>query len=506
MQIPSIRLPRILTIIGSQTFLYLVVGLLVVQALWIAFSAGYPMPFDEDFHLGVIRIYAHHLLPFWSGQPVGADPYGAIARDPSYLYHFLMSFPYFLISHVTHSQAAQVIFLRLINIGLFAGGLFIWQRVLLKSGASRPLVHSCLLAFVLIPVVPLLAAEINYDNLLIPLVATILLLTITLSQELGQYRRLNTKLLATVVILCMLTSVLKYAFLPMFVAITVFLLIQVRLDLRSWRKVWQSLLFGATVIERRVRLLLLIGIVVTGVLFLERYGLNMVRYHTPVPDCVQVLNYDHCKAYGPWIRDYNFHISKVTSDHNPIDYLSNWLYGMWLRLFFTLGGPTTDYETRGPFILPALTAIVVAVLSVPVMVWSARRIWMRYDRRVLLLWISVALLYVGVLWLDEYRAYLHTGQPVAINGRYLLPILLPVFCMVGIAWSVFLRKRTGLKFALVTLCIVGLMWGGGAWTFILRSNPGWYWPNRSVSAVNQTLKRNIGPLVPGFGQPTKYLR
>src|SRR5580692_8418743 len=92
---------RAVALIGSRRFFWGIVALLVLQAVWIACSGRYPMAFDEDFHLGIIRLYAHHLSPFWNGQPAGADAFGAVSRDPSYLYHYLMSFPYRLTSVFT---------------------------------------------------------------------------------------------------------------------------------------------------------------------------------------------------------------------------------------------------------------------------------------------------------------------------------------------------------------------------------------------------------------------
>src|SRR3954469_13979749 len=113
------KIKRLYAAVSSDKFFWGVVILLVVQALWIALSGRYPMAYDEDFHLGVIRLYSHHLSPFWNGHPAGGDAFGAVARDPSYLYHYLMSFPYRLISFITSSQMAQVLVLRFINIGLF---------------------------------------------------------------------------------------------------------------------------------------------------------------------------------------------------------------------------------------------------------------------------------------------------------------------------------------------------------------------------------------------------
>src|SRR5665213_1904608 len=132
---------RCMAALGSPRFFNVILALLVLQAGWIALTGLYPMAFDEDFHLGIIRLYAHHLSPFWSSQPQGANMFGAVARDPSYLYQYLMSFPYRLISLFTRDQTIIVIWLRFINIGLFAGGLALFRRVLLKMGVGRAIVH-----------------------------------------------------------------------------------------------------------------------------------------------------------------------------------------------------------------------------------------------------------------------------------------------------------------------------------------------------------------------------
>src|SRR5689334_14996904 len=104
-------------ILSSRRFYLVVIGFFALESVWVALSSRYPMAFDEDFHFGIIKIYAHHWLPFLSGQPASANAYGALAADPSYMYHFLMSFPYRIAAFFTDSQAAQVIILRFLNIG-----------------------------------------------------------------------------------------------------------------------------------------------------------------------------------------------------------------------------------------------------------------------------------------------------------------------------------------------------------------------------------------------------
>ncbi len=497
---------RVVKLVASPGFFRLIVGVLVLQAAWIALSGRYPMAFDEDFHLGIIRLYAHHLSPFWSSQPPGADVYGAVARDPSYLYQYLMSFPYRLVSALTHDQTIQVLVLRGLNIALLAGSLPLYRRLLLKTGASRALVHTCLALLVLIPIVPFLAAQINYDNLLLPLTALVLLVAVNFAQELRQYKRINTERLIWLMVLCLLGSLVKYAFLPIALATFAYLAICLRQTYAKQHKFWLSLGFGLTLMTRRTRGLLLILLVISLGMFAQRYGVNLVRYHTPVPACSKVLSVKQCSAYGPWIRDYNFAINKVDEEHSPFVFTADWLNGMWLRLFFAVGGPNTDFETRGPLPVPAIGAIVFAGLGVVVSIGWGRRVLRRYDRSVLGLFGLVSAFYIAVLWLDEYQAYVRTGQPVAINGRYLLPVILLLFVFVGLACNEALRKRRNIAIGVATLAIFCLLWGGGVMTFILRSNDAWYWPNHTVQTVNYDLQHALGPLTPGYKTPTEFLR
>src|ERR1700689_5557788 len=121
-------LNRVNVILGSKWFFWIILVVFILSAAWIALSAVYPQAFDENFHFGLIQTYSHYWLPFLSSQPPHANAYGAVARDPSYLYHYLMSFPYRLIALFIHGQTGQVIALRFINIGFFSAGLILFRR------------------------------------------------------------------------------------------------------------------------------------------------------------------------------------------------------------------------------------------------------------------------------------------------------------------------------------------------------------------------------------------
>lgn len=494
---------KITSLVASKRFFYGVVGIMILQGLWIALTGRYPMAFDEQFHFGIIQLYAHHISPFWASQPPHANAFGAVFRDPSYLYQYLMSFPYRLISVVVHGQTSQVIILRLINIALFTSSLPLYRRLLLKTGASRALTHLILLLFILIPVVPLLAGQINYDNLLLPVIAGTLILALSFSEQLRVQQTINACRLTLLLIACLLGSIIKYAFLPIFAGIILFVALEMYRGHRHDIKIGVKLLSAIRQMSLATRAALVLAVMVSALLFGERYVINTVRYHTPIPDCAQVLDYNHCQSYGPWIRDYNYAASSTTANHSPVLYLGDWAKGMWQRLFFTLAGQDTNYQTRGPFLLPALGAVIFGAFGLVLTGLAAKRLWRRYDHTLFWLLGITTLLYVAALWVDNYQEFLNTNVPVALNGRYLLPILPFVMLLLGLGYTEALRRWPRLRLFLAAVVVLCFVWGGGFLTFVLRGNDAWFWPNGVVRTANHALQHVIGPITPGNNDPNE---
>ncbi len=481
---------------GSKPFLFVVLGFFALESLWVALSALYPMAFDEDFHFGIIKIYSQHWLPFLGGQPPNSAAFGAVVRDPSYLYHYLMSFPYRVVAEFTHSQMIQVIILRLINIGLCGLGLGLFWKLLRRVGVSAALANVALALFVLIPIVPLLAGQINYDNLMLPLVAWLCLVVAHVTEQL-RAKRVNLKSITLLVVICCLGSIVKYPFLPLALIAVLFLTGVGWWSFRtSGKDFWPAVVHGFRLISTRVRIGLIVAAVLGVGLFAQRYATNLFAYHTPIPHCETVLSVDECMDYGPWVRDYTLAQSNTGAfNHSPIYYAWQWLYGMWMRLFFMITGPTNDYRNNVPLPAPAGAAIVIGVLSFVVLALRGWRVLRKNPVLGFLLLLSGV--YIAVLFVDNYSAYLRTGQPVAINGRYLLPVLLPVVAVVGVATSSLLKRWPSTKPLLASLAIVLFLQGGGVFSFIVRSDPSWDWPNNAVVNVNNGARKVIWPLIPG---------
>ena len=496
MQTLNKNLERLYSVFASRIFFYAIVATLILSACWIALTAHYPMAFDEDFHLGIIKLYASHPSPFWSQHPAQGDAFGAIARDPSYLFHYLMSFPYRFIGLFTHNQTIQVLGLRAINIALFASCLPIFRRLLLRAGASPAIANACLALFILIPITPFLAAQINYDNLILPIIGLLLLLALKVSEKRGGER---VVLLLQIAGLGLAGSITKYAFLPIFMAVVVWLSFKL--------KVWQLRLRDLRhlkVLKTHANALLVVAVLVLSILSAERYLVNLVQYHNPIPKCDQVLNLEHCKSYGPFIRDYNFAAAKPVVDANPLAYSRHWFYGMWFRSFFALDGSRSSFETRGPFVVPSVTAIILISIGGISLLMRAGKLYKLYPESTGL-FLSVTALYVAALWQQEYKEYLYTGLPVAINGRYLLLIIIPLMFVMVSAFNLVLKDNRNLKVAILAISLVLIGSSGGALTYILRSNDHWYWDNNITQSANHVVKRVLGPITPGINNPTAFL-
>ena len=438
--------------------------------------------------------------------------FGAVARDPSYLYHYLFSFPYRLLHSLTHNELTIVIALRFLNIGLFAAGLVIFRKLLERLKSPTAIINGCLLFFVLIPVVSQLAGQINYDNLFIPAIAVDLLLTLKFTDYLRTKKHIDLRLLLLMISAWLLTSLVKYATLPVFAASMVYVAMQLfrvlGVSLTAWRLALKASHNpdGVSLASRiKFASLVLLALVAVG-LFSQRYGINLVRYHEPIPDCSKVLTIKQCRAYGPWIRDYDFSINKVDEAHNPLVFTGDWLYGMWLRLYFAVDGPATMYQSRGPLPVPALSAIAVGIAGLLATIVGFRKLLRNYQASTVGLFVSVSVVYIATLWFDEYKAYVRTGQPVAINGRYLLPFLPLLLILGALAGRELLRKHPRVLYSIAGLILVSQLWGGGALTYILRSNDAWYRPSHVVRDANHAVQAVFGPVTPGYNQPAEFLK
>ncbi len=486
---------------ASKLFFGIVIGLFTLSSLWIALGSIYPMAFDEEVHYGITQMYAESINPFDIHQTEAANKFGAVETDPSYLYYYLLSFPYRALHAVHNNQTFIVTGLRLINIALFVGALFLYRRLLVGIGLSKSLVHLVLAIVTLIPIVPLLAAHINYDNLVIMLVPLLLMSVLAVRKGLQQGA---LPPVATVVTVCLVLygSVIKYAFLPIAAAAGVYLAVLLVAAWRSNSDLWKATFKAARALSLSVKIGLILALGLGMIFFGQRYGRNVVRYHSLVPDCGDVLTVEACREWGPWGRDYSYEHSKTGKEEIrslPHYTVTNWATGMLRRLFFILGGPTIGYDTKEPLPIPKPTFAVLGLAGMVAIAIYSRTLFRRYPAYIL--FVLTAAFYIGALLMQEYGLYKQTAVPVAINGRYLVPFIPLIGAMGASALVLAARKAkivSYLPYASVAVMLLFLQ-GGGVLTYIARSQPKWLYDSHTVQQTDWYLKDVVRPLVVGAG-------
>ncbi|HET8709573.1 MAG TPA: DUF2142 domain-containing protein [Candidatus Saccharimonadales bacterium] len=505
-------LRKLYEFVASRRFFYVIVVIFALQAAWIALTSRYPMAFDENFHFGLIRIYSHHWLPFLDSQPPDAAVYGAVARDPSYLYHYVMSFPYRLVAAITASVAVQIITLRFINVAIVVAALFVYEKVLRFTPLTGAYRNAVLLFFTLLPIMPVLTGQVNYDGLFIFGVGLSVLLALQFLERLrgGVF---DGWLLIRLAVVCLLSSLVKYAFLPVFAAIGVYLLVVIALYIRrtGWHKFRHVFVRGI----RHASYLKLVAYIcvslVAGGLFFQRYGINVVRYHTPLPDCAQVITVQECKQYAPWGRNYAWAADNIGRPRrDPATYAWGWIKNMMRETFFAVYaafiGKTHIVGYWGELPIPVLlhTAWTVLTVGFLLSVVYARRIFRSPAMRFLAV---VTLVYVLALFYQNYQTYREVDVAVSIHGRYLFGIV--PFMLAWFAWAAregftdvvsrfTLLRRNGQTLKLATLAVLLLLalQGGGFTTHIVRGADKWYWQqSQPAMQANRTMQRALRTVI-----------
>lgn len=500
---------KIRSILASQWFWIAVMVVFVIQSFWITFSAMYPQAFDEQFHFGLIQTYANFWHPVLEQQPANAESFGAVARDPSFLYHYLMSFPYRSISIFTQDQALQVIFLRLINVAMFGAGLVLFRRLLKNIGLSDWIRNVILAVAVLIPIVPQLAGQINYDNLIMLVSALSLLLGIKIVKKLTAERKLPVYELSLLAVVGLFGVLVKYAYAPLIFGIGLYILILLFKHLR-----WVRAEFIKTIKPMSTRNILSPKVVILSIAFLSLFALfvqrdvvNVVQYQAVAPNCGDILSVESCSQYSVWNHDTN-ESAKVAAGEKPISnnpfwYMTQWVFWMWYRLFFAVNGMHHSFENYPPLPVPSMTfaaAAITSVLAASYFGIRSRQLFAKNTRPIArLLVVSIGVMVLALI-LQGVAKYRETGVLQIMNGRYLLPIMIPAIGLIVLALQNLLTKlrSKNISWGIISAAIIiGMSYGGGIGTFILRSDNGWYWNNSTVQQVNNRAREALEPIVIG---------
>ncbi|HZL07953.1 MAG TPA: hypothetical protein VFC50_02040 [Candidatus Dormibacteraeota bacterium] len=465
---------KIVKLISSGWVFVLALLIFVAETAYLALTSRFPMAFDESYHFSLIKFFSHRLNPIVTSQASGTYGLGAIVQNPSFLYHYLLSFPYRFIALFTNSPEVEATSLRFVNIALALASLIIMRKLLRLMNLSDALVNIVMLVFALTPMVVLLSAQINYDNLLILAVTLCLYETVTFSKKLDR-KIFDAKGLLTLACLCLFTSVVKFVFLPIFLAITAF----VGFKLALYRPPGGTGLIAVAKksfadISKSTKLFLLAAGLLGSFFFVRLYGVNLVKYHNPAPQCNQVLNIQDCTRYYAWDSNYNTRQQELahptTNMMNVPQYNGYWLLVNGFGLFGAI------MPLLGPYyISPTFCLIVIILWAAAIACTIVNFKKVRKGNKNLLTVIGISLVYVLAIWGRNYHDYLQLGKPVAIDGRYLVPVLIYFYALLGLGTQYALADRRPrqliIKLALVALTVFSFIYYGGFVQYISHISP-----------------------------------
>lgn len=471
-------------ILSSSKFSYFLVFIFLFQGSWLAFSLIYPIPFDESYHFKLIQLYSDQLSPLFLSQPEEASQLGDITRNGSFLFHYLLSFPYRLVELATDNTTLQIIFLRLVNVLIVALGLLAFIRLFKDLRVPRITTNMILACLISIPIFPLLATNINYDNLLF----LILPLNIHyLWKVIGSKRQsIDTHIIFWAFTLA--GCLVKFSYVPIALVIVVYYLTKV---LRNGPKQLISQLRKSIKVVPRKRLLALSAVLFALITALVlTYGVNLVKYQKINPNCEQVQPVQVCSKSFVWSRNQRLKNEQKLPPADPVRYT----FIIWMD-HMTNNTLAAGANTTERTIEPAASPMILYFTMWGLLVGSVLMVsyyWRELRTRPLSgLFLVIILVYTLVLWANLYQTYLTTGRPLAIQPRYLLLILpLALFFAVE-AWRLFFSKRKTIGLTLIVLVFLLATQGGGFTTFLLKSRNTWYWQNTYVISANEFAQKVV---------------
>ncbi|MBF0687190.1 MAG: DUF2142 domain-containing protein [Cellulomonas sp.] len=424
--------------------------------------------YDEDYHLGAIAYFAGGAGPF-DEQPDTLRRLGDVERYGSYLYHVLLGVVWRMTAGLAPDH--RVVVLRLVSVAMVAGALLVLRRLMLVLGMSGAATNVALLLVASVPMLTFLAASVNYDNLMI-LAVCLLWLAVA---EVWRGERDPWSAWARVLLWSGVACLAKFSAVPLVAGTVMVLLVRQVLVLRRGREPRP----GATRVAVITRGAWLLAAVVASVAVVERYGWNLVRYGTPLPDCIQVQDLQTCLSWGPWRR--NYELDGQFPDLSPgVPELVAYVTRDWipsLSTTWTFFGAVVDGKVSGTLGAHVAGLLVVAA-SVAVVVLCLVGL-----RDVAALRGAVPLLvgctlYVVALGGQNFSDYLRLGEPVGVQGRYLLPVAVVLIPFAVHAWAHLVRRQRLRSAPFVTALAVALMisQGGGVIGVLARSDTTWFRP------------------------------
>jgi hypothetical protein len=443
-----VRLAKALTAIriyaGKSLARWLVLGLFVVQAVTLVFVVNIGTPPDEQNNIDFIQYYAHHSVsPIFKHQ-TPTYSLGDKTREVDYLYHYGMSL---VARALPFDQTNEDKAIRLFSVAFAVLSFVVLAKVLKRLGASAAAITTCLLVITNLPMVLLLGSAINNDVMVWLGMGLGLLLILRLSEK-------PTLLdMVWLLALCCLGGLVKRTLLPFCLGFGIWGLV---IAVRHWRMLAGQI----RSLKWQFAVAAIVAIVGLG-LFVERVGGNLVRYGSVQVSCEQVDGEAAC--FGFWTNVRARSLAQLPAE-KPIP--APFFVVRWFSdTFFNIVDIQTQYWkhlVRPARVLTPLLAFVLVVGLAYGAWYEKQRFKHDVTSRHRVYVGGIALAYIFVQLAVNYSTYRHYKvYGIALNGRYIIPSLLPLIGLAGLYWSRLLKGHPRLLVLLAIGLVVGTICGSG---------------------------------------------
>ena len=477
----------IIKFLSSKIFFWVVIALFIMQSLWIAFSIRFPMLFDEFYHFGVIKVFSGHLSPIIVNQPVEYDIYGNLTFGNASIFHYLLSFPFRLISFITQDQTIQIIFLRVINILLAASGLIVFARLFKAIDIKQIYINLSLFFFSLITIVTFVSATISYDNLLFLLTPWFLLLGVRILRS----KTISVSYILQFIIVGLFASLIKFTFLPIFVAGVLFVFLVV--FKKHGKALPNKLLKSINKITKFKSVLLVSLLIIFGSIFTIRYITPTIKYGSPIPDCGATLSVERCRVGYVYDRDMRLKATKAERyAEPPQQYILSWLKSQLTQLDTSAAlTPHTWLYGKPMPVFSFIMSTLAYICSIAILLNLYR-----IKKNINCIFITtMALVLIFTVFIFNILSYYSAHIDLNVQVRYLLSIF-PVFMVMSmVALSDLIGHRRHVKVLILIAVLLFSTQGGGIIKPIINADSNWYWQNTVIIETNKDLKNILSPLV-----------
>lgn len=429
---------------GTPNARYLVIILFVIQAVFLVFTMNIGTPPDETNHIQFIDYYAHHSISpiFDNQQPTYY--LGDKSREVDYLYHYGMS----LIERVLPFSAnAERHIIRLASVGFAVLTLIVLGRLGRLLGFSAAAITVALLIVTNLPMVLMLSSAINNDVLVWLGFAFGLLLLVRL------WHKPNTMDLLWLLNLMIYGGLVKRTMIPIVLALA----LGVMLPVYSSRKVLFSQLRKAGIPMFIAIFLLIVGI---G-LFAERIGGNLISYGSITVTCEQVHGDSACDEFWLNGRKQDLDTRDAEKPISRPDFVVRWFEVSFMNV--------VDIQTQGwrHEVKPARFVVPLLVWSLTIglfygLIYDLRHFRQNKTSQWRLYVLAMLIYFVLVQLFVNYGSYRKNGFfGIALNGRYILPSLLPMAMYACYYWTKILKDYQITRLIITVLVVLTTILGSG---------------------------------------------